>query len=296
MCQAAIGLTGAAVLPGRKGAAVAEQPPGSFAGLLRQFRTEARLTQEELAEAAGLSPRSVSDLERGINRTARKDTALLLADALSLTGQVRVLFVAAARGRAPAAAVLAAGSAGAAPGAAAVTAMKTLPRDIGSFTGREEELARLLRSLASAADGAGLVGIHAIDGMAGIGKTTFAVRAAHRLADSFPDGQFFLPLHAHTPGQRPADPADALSSLLLTAGVAAQHIPPGLEARAARWRGHIAGKKILLLLDDAAGHEQVKPLLPGTPGSLVLITSRRRLTALEDTAAISLDTLTPADA
>ena len=272
------------------------EPELRFRDLLRQLRAGARLTQEELAEAAGVSPRSVSDLERGINRTARKDTALLLADALSLTGQVRVLFVAAARGRVPAADVLAAGSASAAPGVAAVAAMRTLPRDIGSFTGREEELARLLRSLASAADGSGLVGIHAIDGMAGIGKTTFAVRAAHRLADGFPDGQFFVPLHAHTPGQRPADPADALGSLLLTAGVVTQHIPPGLEARAARWRGHIAGKKILLLLDDAAGHEQVRPLLPGTPGSLVLITSRRRLTALEDAAVISLDTLTPADA
>ena len=75
----------------------AAEPALSFAGLLRQFRAEARLTQEELAEAAGLSPRSVSDLERGINRTARKDTALLLADALKLTGQVRVLFVAAER-------------------------------------------------------------------------------------------------------------------------------------------------------------------------------------------------------
>jgi transcriptional regulator with XRE-family HTH domain len=76
------------------------EPALSFAGLLRQFRTEARLTQEELAEAAGLSSRSVSDLERGVNRTARKDTAVLLADALSLAGEVRVLFVAAARGRA----------------------------------------------------------------------------------------------------------------------------------------------------------------------------------------------------
>ena len=79
------------------------EPGLSFAGLLRQLRAGARLTQEELAEAAGLSPRSVSDLERGINRTARKDTALLLAEALSLTGQVRSLFVAAARGRVPAA-------------------------------------------------------------------------------------------------------------------------------------------------------------------------------------------------
>jgi len=135
------------------------------------------------------------------------------------------------------------------------------------------------------------VGIHAIGGMAGVGKTAFAVHAAHRLTGSFPDGQFFLPLHAHTAGQRPVAPADALASLLLTAGVAAQQIPPGLEARAARWRDFAAGKKILLLLDDAAGHDQVRPLLPGTAGSLVLVTSRRRLTALEDTAVISLDTL-----
>ena len=88
---------------------MAEQPGLGFAGLLRQLRAGAGLTQEELAEAAGLSPRSVSDLERGIHRTARKDTACLLADALSLTGQVRALFVAAARGRAPAAEVLAVG-------------------------------------------------------------------------------------------------------------------------------------------------------------------------------------------
>ena len=80
---------------------MAEQPGPGFAGLLRQLRTEAKLTQEELAEAAGLSPRSVSDLERGINRTARKDTAVLLAGALGLAGPVRVLFVAAARGRGP---------------------------------------------------------------------------------------------------------------------------------------------------------------------------------------------------
>ena len=272
-----------------------EQPALNFAGLLRQLRGEARLTQEELAEAAGLSPRSVSDLERGVNRTARKDTALLLAGALGLAGPVQVLFVAAARGRAPADEVLAA-RAGVAPGASAAAATRTLPRDIGSFTGRKAELAQLLGGLAGADASGGVVGIHAIDGMAGIGKTTFAVHAAHRLAAGFPDGQFFLPLHAHTPGQRPVDPADALASLLLTAGVGAQQIPPGLQARAGRWRDYLAGKKILLLLDDAASHEQVTPLLPGTADSLVLITSRRHLTALEDAAAISLDTLAPGEA
>jgi tetratricopeptide (TPR) repeat protein/transcriptional regulator with XRE-family HTH domain len=275
---------------------MAAEPGLSFADLLRRLRAAARLTQEELAEAAGISPRSVSDLERGINRTARKETALLLADALNLTGPVRAAFVAAARGRAPAEEVLAAGSGAAAANGSAAAATRTLPRDIGSFTGREEDLARLLETLAGATDGGATVAIHAIDGMAGIGKTTFAVHAAHELAGSFPDGQFFLPLHAHTPGQRPVDPADALASLLLTAGVSPQHIPPGQEARAAQWRDQVAGKRILLLLDDATGHDQVRPLLPGTPGSLVLITSRRRLTALEDAAVLSLETLGPADA
>ena len=87
---------------------MAEQTGLRFAGLLRQLRAEAGLTQEELAEAASLSPRSVSDLERGIHRTAHRDTAGLLADALGLTEPVRALFVAAARGRGPATKVLAA--------------------------------------------------------------------------------------------------------------------------------------------------------------------------------------------
>jgi tetratricopeptide (TPR) repeat protein/transcriptional regulator with XRE-family HTH domain len=269
---------------------VAEQAALSFAGLLRRLRDDAGLTQEELAEAASLSPRSVSDLERGVNLTARSDTARLLAGALGLTGPQRSLFEAAARGRAPADQVLATGN-----GAAAAT--RTLPRDIASFTGRAAELTQLAGAVTGAAAvGGGVVGIHAIGGMAGVGKTALAVHAAHRLAGDFPDGQFFLPLHAHTPGQRPVDPADALASLLLTAGIEAQQIPPGLQARAARWRDYLAKKKVLLLLDDAAGHEQVTPLLPGTAGSLVLVTSRRHLTALEDAAAISLDTLAPGEA
>jgi tetratricopeptide (TPR) repeat protein/transcriptional regulator with XRE-family HTH domain len=266
-----------------------------FAELLRQLRDDVGLTQEELAEAAGLSPRSVSDLERGIHRTARKDTAVLLAGVLGLAEPARGLFVAAARGREPAAEVLAAVRA-VAPGAAAAMATRTLPRDTVSFTGRGRELARLLEALVPTAADSAVLGIHAIDGMAGIGKTAFAVHAAHRLAASFPDGQFFLPLHAHTPGQRPVAPADALASLLLIAGVSAAAIPPGLEARAARWRDYVAGKKVLLLLDDAAGHEQVRPLLPGTAGSLVLITSRRRLAALDDAVVMSLDTLPPREA
>ena len=139
----------------------AEQSALSFAGLLRRLRDDAGLTQEELAEAASLSPRSVSDLERGVNLTARHDTARLLAGALGLTGPQRALFEAAARGRCPAAEVLVAGK-----GAAAAT--RTLPRDIASFTGRAAELAQLAGAVTgAAAAGAGVVGIHAIGGMAG---------------------------------------------------------------------------------------------------------------------------------
>jgi len=113
---------------------VVGQPELSFPGLLRQLRAEAGLTQEELAEAAGVSPRSVSNLERGINRTAHKDTAQLLAGALNLAGPVTEVFVAAARGRAPTAAVLAARE-GIPPGAFTAAATRALPRDIAAFTG-----------------------------------------------------------------------------------------------------------------------------------------------------------------
>jgi len=271
---------------------VVERPVVSFAALLRQFRTEAGLTQEELAAAAGLSARSVSDLERGVALTARKETARLLADALGLMGATRASFEAVARGRA-----VAAGSP--APGTRVdgmAAAPRALPRDISSFTGREPELKQLVGITASAPYSAGVVGVHAIGGMAGIGKTTLAVHAAHRLAPQFPDGQIFLPLHGHTPGQQPVDPADALASLLLTAGIPAAQIPPGVEARTALWRDRLAGKQLLLVLDDAANSEQVRPLLPGTAGSLVLVTSRRHLTALEDAQAVSLTTLSASEA
>ena len=270
---------------------VAGQPGPGFGGLLRRLRADAGLTQEELAAAARLSPRSISDLERGISATARTQTARLLAAALGLAGPERVIFEAAARGLAPTERAPAAGSGP--PGGFAADATRTLPRDVGAFTGRAAELGQLL---ADTGPEAGVVGIRVIGGMAGIGKTALAVHAAHLLAGQFPDGQIFMPLHAHTRGQRPVDPEDALESLLLTAGVPARKVPAGLDARAARWRDHLAGKQVLLLLDDAAGHDQIMPLLPGTAGNLVLITSRRRLAALQGADVISLDALPPGDA
>ena len=260
------------------------EPPARFAGVLRGLRTGAGLTQEELAEAAGLNSRTVSDLERGLATTPHKETVRLLADALQLGGSARIEFETAARGHA---------ATGRVGGRGVAAATRMLPRDIASFTGRQHELAELAEAAAGAG---GVVSIHAIGGMAGIGKTAFAVHAAHRLAGRFPGGQIFLPLHAHTPGQQPVDPADALASLLLTIGVPAGQIPADLQARTGLWRDRLAGRQLLLVLDDAAGSEQVRPLLPGAGGSLVLVTSRRRLTALEDAQTISLDALPPGEA
>ena len=259
------------------------EPPVTFAGLLRTLRTEARLTQEELAEASGVRPRTVSDLERGVAMTPQRETIRRLADALQLTRLARAQFEAVARGR-PVPAAEVAGTR-----VAAVT--RTLPRDIASFTGRRRELQELVNATASATESCGAVGIYAIGGMAGVGKTAFAVHAAHRLADRFPGGQIFLPLHGHTPGQQPVGPTDALASLLLSIGVPAGQLPPGLQARMALWRDQLAERQMLLILDDAASSEQVRPLLPGAGSSLVLVTSRRHLTALEGATAISLDTL-----
>ncbi|MEU8234653.1 tetratricopeptide repeat protein [Actinoplanes sp. NPDC048967] len=147
-----------------------------------------------------------------------------------------------------------------------------LPPDTLAFTGRTAELDQII----AAATG-GVVSIHAIDGMPGVGKTALAVHAAHLLADRFPGGRIFLDLHAHTPGQQPADPADALATLLTADGVDPRYVPESLDGRAALWRDRSAAKRILLVIDNAAGSDQVNPLLPGNPECAVLVTSRRRL-------------------
>ena len=187
----------------------------TFAGLLRELRTRARLTQQELAEAAGVSLRTVSDLERGVAATPQRETVRLLADALGLIGAER------GGSRRPRGAVRWPGGAGAAARRRRCGRCRaTWPRSPGG----QRELEQLATAAAAAG---GVVGIHAIGGMAGVGKTAFAVHAAHQLAGRFPGGQIFLPLHGHTPGQAPVDPADALASLLLAVGVPAGADPAG---------------------------------------------------------------------
>ncbi|MEU0929528.1 ATP-binding protein [Streptomyces malaysiensis] len=167
----------------------------------------------------------------------------------------------------------------------------TLPRDIAAFTGREGELQRLLRA---AEDGhAPVISIHTVDGMAGVGKTALVTHAAHQLAARYPDGHRFVDLHAHTAGQPPADPADVLATLLISIGISPQNLPETLQERAAMWRDSLAGSRMLLILDNAAGPDQVEPLLPASQQCLVLVTSRRRLIALDGAEPLPLDTLPP---
>ncbi|MEV0898923.1 BTAD domain-containing putative transcriptional regulator [Actinoplanes sp. NPDC049802] len=166
-----------------------------------------------------------------------------------------------------------------------------LPAPAPAFTGRAGELARL----AAGGDGADVL-ITVIDGMAGSGKTALAVEAAHRIADRYPDGQLYLDLRGYREGAEPAGPAEALGHLLHGVGVPAAQIPEGVDGRAALYRTRLVGRRMLILLDNAAGEDQVAPLLPGAPGCLVLVTSRRQLAGLDNTRRLALDTLTPADA
>ncbi|MEY8041038.1 AfsR/SARP family transcriptional regulator [Saccharopolyspora cebuensis] len=169
-----------------------------------------------------------------------------------------------------------------------------LPVDVPVFCGRAAEIAALLDGVPPAGGSApDRRPIIAVDGMAGVGKTTLVVHAAHRLAPDYPDGQLFLDLHGHTHGVEPLDPHEALDRMLRALGVPSRDIPPATEDRAALHRSLLAHRRMLVVLDNAHSEAQVRPLLPGAGRSRALITSRRRLTGLHQAHPLSLDVLPP---
>jgi tetratricopeptide (TPR) repeat protein/transcriptional regulator with XRE-family HTH domain len=240
-----------------------------FGTLLLEHRRAAGLSQEDLAAATGMSVRAISDLERGRTRQPRRRTVAALAAALALTGQDRAAFVAP-------------------PPDDPVPAQ--LPRMLGDFFGR----ATVLDELAALLTGPTGTPVAVVTGPGGIGKTTLAVQLAHRVAHAFPDGRLYLDLHGT--GDAALRPMDVLGRLLRDLGSPRHRIPADADERAAAYRTLLAGRKVLVLLDDAADAAQVRSLLPGSAGSAALVTSRRTLADLEGGTPVELTGLPAPDA
>jgi len=180
-----------------------------------------------------------------------------------------------------------------APGAPVPAQLPPVP----GFAGRSAELARLDALLPGSPPDA--VSIAALSGTAGVGKTTLALHWARRVSAEFPDGQLFANLQGFDPGGAALEPGDVLRGFLEAFGVPVARIPPDLPAQAALYRSVLAGRQVLVVLDNARDAEQVRPLLPGSPGCMALVTSRDRLAGLvatEGAYPLTLDLLTTADA
>ena len=181
------------------------------------------------------------------------------------------------------------------------SAPRQLPAAVAPFTGRAAELATLTRILARQVkgDGPGTVVISAIGGTAGVGKTALAIHFAHQAAARFPDGQLYANLRGFGPGGTPAAPAEAIGTFLEALGVPADRIPPSLDGQTGLYRGLLASRRMLIVLDNAHDEQQVRPLLPASPGSLVVVTSRRQLAGLaaaDGAGLLTLDVLTDDEA
>ena len=178
---------------------------------------------------------------------------------------------------------------------------RQLPADVAGFTGRAVELAELDLLLPAPGQQGGLAGpvvISVVTGTAGVGKTALAVRWAHRAAGAFPDGQLYVNLRGYDPDQ-PVPAAEALAGFLRALGVAGPDIPLSADERAARYRSATAGQRLLVMLDNAASEEQVRPLLPGTSSATVVVTSRDPLAGLvarDGARRLDLDLLPAAEA
>lgn len=267
----------------------------SFGALLRSCRMAVGLTQEDLAGRSGLSVRAISNLERGLVTRPRRSSVMRLAHGLRLPGK-DVQRLLEARRSATAVAV---------PGRpsprerthAAIARPRQLPRPAPHLLGRAAQFAALDAVLARVGT-AVTSEIVAITGPAGVGKSALALRWAHGVADQFPHGQLYIDLHGFSVGP-PVPPAEALARFLRALGVEAHRIPTEVAEAASLFRSVLAKRRVLLVLDNAANADQVRPLLPSGPACLVVVTSRDRLTglvALDGAHSLPLDVLDPESA
>jgi transcriptional regulator with XRE-family HTH domain/tetratricopeptide (TPR) repeat protein len=275
---------------------------------LRRQRKAAGLTQEELAERSGVSVRAIANLERGKTRRPYPRSLQSLVRALDLPEDVSAEHIRRYRlhdhdhepagppgdaGRGPAHEAAVHGFAGVVP--------RQLPAVAGPFIGRCAELAaldRLLDEMTSVEAGSAVV-ISAIGGTAGVGKTALALHWAHRVAARFPDGQLYANLHGHDPSGVPATVGETIRGFLHSLEPDHARIPLAVEEQAGMYRSLLAGKRMLVLLDNAVDAAQVRPLLPGAPACLVLVTSRGQLAslaALNGARMLNLDVLSSAEA
>jgi transcriptional regulator with XRE-family HTH domain len=261
--------------------------------LLVQRREQMGLTQEELARRSGISVRTISDLERGRTRRPHPRSIQLLATALNLD-QADVAYLLDVRrdrrwSRFP---ITIAGIRS--PQADSVVP-RQIPMAARHFAGRDCELHTLSALLSENAQTAVLTLIY---GPAGMGKTTLAVHWAHQVADYFPDGQLYMDLRGSSAATAIA-PSQAIRNFLDAFHIPPGRIPAGLDAQAALYRSLLAGKRVLIVLDNAWDAEQVVPLLPGSPGCVGVVASRNRITSLiasHGARPVPLDALSPRDA
>ncbi|MET8044290.1 tetratricopeptide repeat protein [Micromonospora sp. NPDC005215] len=265
-------------MEGRALDATGAQTLDDLAGLLRALRRrharqlgDGELTYRELATRTGWSHTAVAEYLTGktLPPTDRLDALVRLLGATPAEQGA----LATARDRIEE-------SRRRAPRAPDQMVPRQLPADVASLAGRDDELARLDKLVAAPT----AVVVAAISGTAGVGKTALAVHWAHRVADRFDDGQLYVNLRGFDPGGQALSAATALRGLLDSLGVPAARVPAELDAQAALYRSVLAGRRILIVLDNARDAEQVRPLLPGTPATRVLVTSRDQLTSL-----VSLD-------
>lgn len=250
----------------------------SFGQVLRRLRRAVGLTQEELAARAGLSVQGIGALERGERRFPHQGTVDLLIAALDLSGERRRLLQDAVPRRSR-------------PGAELERdGPRQLPLAVGDFTGRQAEQEVLTGLLAGAGERPAVV-VAAVTGMGGVGKTTLAVQVGHRLAEQFPDGQLYIDLRGFGAGD-PVSVPEALAHLLRGLGTAPDDCPADVDDAVARYRSVLAGQRVLVLIDNARDVAQVGPLLPGTAGCAVVVTSRRALSSLPGAHQLRLGQLT----